>query len=124
MRVKSILSVSDRLIYALLALLILGSTMGFGGAVWWFAPCLSIGAFLLMFIKLIQNLPGGQMPILKSPLTLLGLLTLALAVFQLTPLPAPLARRLSSTATKSMLAGACRHWFMQMILMWNCLHLF
>ena len=84
---QTILSLSDRALCALIVLLILGSTVGFAGAVWWFAPVLAIGAFLLVLLKLTQHLLAGHMPILKSPLTLLGLLVLALAVFQLAPLP-------------------------------------
>ena len=95
---QAILSASDRLICALIALLILGGTVGFGGAVWWFAPVLSIGTFLLVFTKLAQILLTGRMPVFKSPLTLLGMLSLVLAVCQLAPLPAPLARCLSPTA--------------------------
>jgi hypothetical protein len=95
---QTILSLSDRAICALIVLLILGSTVAFAGAVWWFAPVLAIGAFLLVLIKLTQHLLAGHMPILKSPLTLLGLLVLALAVFQLAPLPPSLASHLSPAA--------------------------
>ncbi len=45
-----------------------------------------------------QLLLSGRMPVLKSPLTLLGFLALGLGVIQLLPLPPSLARRLSPAA--------------------------
>ena len=93
-----IVILSDRVICGLIVVLVLGSVLGFGGAVWWFRPVLSVAAFLLVAIKLAQSLATGKMPILKSPLGLLGLLALGLGVVQLAPLPAGLASRLSPTA--------------------------
>ena len=53
--------------------------------------------------------PGWQakMPLLKSPLTLLGLLALGLGVVQLAPLPAGLARRHLARGPRGLFAGAC-----------------
>jgi hypothetical protein len=82
----------------LIALVVLGATLGFGGAVWWFRPGLVLAAFLLVSIKLASFLAGGRFPLLKSPLTFLGLLALVLGVVQLAPLPARLALRLSPLA--------------------------
>ena len=94
-----IVSLSDRVICGLIVVLVLGSVLGFGGAVWWFRPVMCVAAFLLVAIKLAQCLATGRMPFLKSPLGLLGLLTLGLGVVQLAPLPADLASRLSPTCS-------------------------
>lgn len=89
---------SDRLIALLLGLLVLGSTLAFAGGVWWFRPFLAAAAALLVFARLSQDLLSGRVRFLKSPLTLLGLMALGLAVLQLAPLPPRLARRLSPLA--------------------------
>ena len=68
--------------------LVLGSVLGFGGAVWWFRPAFaacSLPAGPTVLLRLLQ----GRMPIFKSPLTLLGFLPLALGFLQLAPLPSP-----------------------------------
>jgi hypothetical protein len=88
----------DRALGALIALVILGSVLGFGGAVWWSRPFLVGTTFLLVMARLAQQLAAGKMPLLKSPLTLLGLLALGLGVLQLAPLPPKLASRLSPSA--------------------------
>jgi hypothetical protein len=64
-----------------------------------------MAAFLLVVITLIKHLLAGRMPILKSPLSFLGLAALSLALFQLTPLPASLASRLSPTAHEAYRRG-------------------
>ena len=71
----------------LIVVLVLGSIVGFGGAVWWFRPVLAVAAFLLVAFKLMQQLLAGEMRILKSPLTLLGLLALGLGVSSSPPCP-------------------------------------
>src|SRR5208282_5357793 len=96
---------SDRVICALIVVLVPGSVLGFGGAVWWFRPVMAGAAFLLVAIKLVQSLATGRMPILKSPLGLLGLLALGLGVVQLAPLPAGLASRLSPAAHEAYARG-------------------
>jgi hypothetical protein len=95
---QRILLAIDRAICALIVVLVLGGTLGFGGAVWWFRPVLVAATLLLVGAKLAQCLVAGKMPLLKSPLTLLGFLVLGLGVAQLAPLPAALARWLSPTA--------------------------
>jgi hypothetical protein len=104
LREKTVL-VSDRVICALIVVLVPGSVLGFGGAVWWFRPVMAVAAFLLVAIKLVQSLATGRMPILKSPLGLLGLLALGLGVVQLAPLPAGLASRLSPAAHEAYARG-------------------
>src|SRR5208337_4184474 len=99
---EKIVQSSDRVICALIAVLVPGSVLGFGGAVWWFRPVMAVAAFLLVAIKLVQSLATGRMPILKS---LLGLLALGLGVVQLAPLPAGLASRLSPAAHEAYARG-------------------
>ncbi len=103
-RDKTVLA-SDRVICALIVVLVPGSVLGFGGAVWWFRPVMTVAAFLLVVSKLVQSLARGRMPILKSPLGLLGLLALGLGVVQLAPLPAGLASRLSPVAHEAYARG-------------------
>jgi O-antigen ligase len=100
-----ILTACDRVVSALIVLLVAVSVLGFGGATWWFRPFLALAAFLLVAAKLAQCLAAGRMPVLKSPLTPLGLLALGLAVGQLAPLPASLARRVSPRAHEAYARG-------------------
>jgi hypothetical protein len=95
----------DRATAVLLALVVLGSTLAFGGAVWWFPPVLLTVVFLLVATNLIQQLATGRMPILKSPLTPLGLLALGLGLIQLVPLPTAFASRLSPVAHQAYCHG-------------------
>jgi hypothetical protein len=82
----------------LLALVLLGTSLGFGGVVWWAAPLVAVGSFMMVTAVLTRLVFAGRLPILKSPLTLLGLAVLVLALAQLIPLPGPIARRLSPRA--------------------------
>ncbi len=95
----------DRMLAATVLALLLGSALFFGGAVWWFRPALAFLAFLLVALKVTQLLIRGRVPVLKSPLTLMGLLLLALGVVQLVPMPEPLARRLSAGAHEIYASG-------------------
>jgi len=95
----------DRLLTAIVLALLLGSAVFFGGAVWWFRPAVAVLAFLLVVLKLTQHFIQGRVPLLKSPLTLLGLLYLALGLVQLVPMPEPLARRLSEQAHEIYASG-------------------
>jgi hypothetical protein len=94
----TILMATDRLLAATIAVLLVGSAVCFGGAVWWYRPAAVFLAFLLAGGKLLQCLVAGRLPFLKSPLLLLGLLALSLGVVQLVPLPQNVARRLSPGA--------------------------
>jgi hypothetical protein len=93
-----ILVLTDRLAAGAVLMLVSGSVLAFGGAVWWFRPVGALLAFVLAGAVLVQHVLGGRLPILKSPLSLLGFLALGLAIFQLVSLPAPLARRFSPVA--------------------------
>ena len=118
---QRILVASDRAICALIAMVILGGTLGFGGAVWWFRPGVVLAVFLLVSIKLASFLAVGTFPLLKSPLMFLGLLALVLGVVQLAPLPASLALRLSPWRTMFMLGASSPTWFMPMTPKRTCL---
>ncbi len=95
---QKIMRATDRLLAVTLVMLVLGSAMAFGGAVWWYPPVVVGLTFLMVAIRLVQFLLQGRMPLLKSPLTFLGLLVLTLGTVQLLPMPAGLARRVSPVA--------------------------
>ena len=103
---QTLLAICDRLVGWPLAAVILGATLGFGGTAWWFRPGLAAGVTVLVLLKLFQDLLIGRTPILKTPLGLLGLAALGLAVVQLPPLPGRLAERLSPTARAVYARGA------------------
>jgi len=102
---QTIVRTIDRLLAAAVLALLLGSALFFGGAVWWFRPVVAFLAFLLVVLKLTQLLIQGRMPFLKSPLTVLGLLWLALGVVQLVPMPEHFARRISAGAHEIYASG-------------------
>ncbi len=93
-----IMLATDRVMAVALVALVFGSAVCFGGAVWWFRPAVTAVTFVLVGSMLTQHLLRGRVPFLKSPLSLLGLLALALGLLQLAPLPPALARTLSPTA--------------------------
>ena len=75
----------------MLATLLVGTTLAFGGAVWWAGPVISGLTFLFAVACLLRIALEGKLRLLKSPLTLLGLLALGLGIVQLAPLPPALA---------------------------------
>ncbi|CAN5904101.1 hypothetical protein BH23PLA1_BH23PLA1_08210 [soil metagenome] len=91
-----LLALTDRLLAGLLVLIILGASIAFGGAVWWWRPVLAILTTLLVALGLFRLFLQGSWPLRKSPLPWLGALAILLALAQLTPLPSALARRISS----------------------------
>jgi hypothetical protein len=95
---QRIVAITDGLLAIALAALVFGSVVCFGGAVWWFPVAVAGLTFLMVVARLVQLLVQGRMPVLKSPLTLLGMLVLGLGVVQLVALPAGLARRVSPVA--------------------------
>jgi hypothetical protein len=97
---------ADRVRAAALVMLVLGSVLCFGGAVWWFRVAAGCLAMLLALATLVPFLISGRIPFLKSPLTFLGLLALALGTLQLAPMPAHLARVLSPGAQAIYSQGA------------------
>jgi O-Antigen ligase len=93
-----LLRVTEGILTAAIAGLVFGTTLAFGGAVWWAPTFIAALALLVVAACLVRMLLEGTMRVLKSPLTLLALLALGLGVVQLAPLPAPLATRLSPQA--------------------------
>jgi hypothetical protein len=101
-----ILAATDRLLAVLVATLLLGTTLAFGGAVWWARPALAMLTLLVVVGVLVRVPLVGSLRVLKSPLSFLGLLALALAVVQLAPLPGPVATRVSPRSYEVYSRGA------------------
>jgi hypothetical protein len=93
-----LLRVTEWVLTAAITGLVLGTTLAFGGAVWWSRVVIAVLTVLVVVACLVRMLLEGTMRILKSPLTLLGGLALVLGLAQLAPLPAPMAARLSPRA--------------------------
>jgi O-antigen ligase len=89
---------TDRLLGAVVVLLLLGTTLAFGGRVWWAAPVGGALCAALVLGSLFRMLLEGSVRVLKSPLALLGLLALLLAAAQLVPMPRVVAERVSPRA--------------------------
>jgi len=79
-----------------LVTLLAGTTLAFGGAVWWMSAAIAVLTLLFLTAWLAHVVLAGRMRILKSPLTFLGFMAVGLGVVQLTPLPGPIASRLST----------------------------
>ncbi len=88
----------ERLQIGLIVTLLAGAILAFGGAVWWARPAGGLLLLALVAATLARAFAGRGLVLLRSPLSLLGLCALGLAVAQLAPLPAPLASRLSPSA--------------------------
>ncbi len=86
---------TDRLLAVALASVLVGTTLAFGGAVWWARPVLALLTAVFVVLGMVRTLLEGKLRILKSPLAFFGLLALGLAAVQLAPLPAKAARVLS-----------------------------
>lgn len=93
-----LLLMTDRALSFLVATIVLGAALAFGGEVWWARPALAVLLMLLVLAWLVRIFLLGRWRLLKSPLASLGLLALMLALIQLTPLPASLAARLAPGA--------------------------
>ncbi len=95
---QRLLNGTDRLIAVVLVILLAGTTLAFGGAVWWMPAAVAGLTLLFLFAWLIHVLLEGRVRILKSPLTFLGLVAVGLGIAQLVPLPESIASRLSARA--------------------------
>jgi hypothetical protein len=93
-----VLLATDRVQTIAVVTLIFGSVACFGGAIWWFRPAVAVLVFLLVGAKLTQFVLIGRVPVFQSPLFLLWLMALLVAMLQLVPLPPSLASRLSPGA--------------------------
>jgi O-antigen ligase len=93
-----LLTWADRLSAVTLVFLLTGTTATFGGRVWWAPLWVGVLCVALVGLALVRVLLEGSMPVLKSPLTGLGVLALGLAVGQLVPLPARVSERVAPAA--------------------------
>jgi hypothetical protein len=86
---------TDRLLAAVLAATLIGTTLSFGGAVWWAKPVIAVLTLAFVLATLLHILLEGKLRVLKSPLTVLGALGVGLAAVQLASLPGTMAGVLS-----------------------------
>ena len=90
-----LLAATDRMVGALLATILVGTALAFGGATWWARPAVAALVLLLGGCWLLHAGLEGTWRLIKSPAPALGLLALLLALVQLAPLPPSLAGRIS-----------------------------
>jgi hypothetical protein len=90
-----LLQATDRLVCAVLATLLVGTTLAFGGGAWWGRPFVAALAAAFVLLGTVRIVLEGRLRVLKSPLAFFGLLAIALAAAQLAPLPPKAARLLS-----------------------------
>jgi O-antigen ligase len=93
-----LLRANEAILTAAIVGLVIGTTLAFGGAVWWAPVLIAVLAVAVVAACLVRMLLEGTMRVLKSPLTFLWIVALGLGVVQLAPLPPPLAARLSPQA--------------------------
>lgn len=86
---------TDRCLGALIALIVGGSVLAFGGRVWWGPPVLAALCGLLVGASLLRALLEGRARFLKSPLFALGVLAVGLAACQVAPIPPGVLARVS-----------------------------
>ncbi len=91
-------NVTDRLLTASLVALLAGTTVAFGGRVWWAPPVIGGLCLVVVLLGLTRALFDGSMTVFKSPLMALGVLAVGLAAAQIVPLPASLSARLSPSS--------------------------
>ena len=96
----------DRISAALLATLLVGTTLAFGGAVWWARPAIAALTFAMVLAWLGRAALTRSWRVLKSPLVPLGALSLALAMAQLVPMPGGMATLVSPGARAVHVVGA------------------
>ncbi len=89
------LTAIDRVLAASIVGLLVGTTLGFGGAVWWSPLLIGTLTALLVVAWLARVAVTGRWSFLASPLTIFGALGLSLAVVQSVPLPGEIAGRIS-----------------------------
>ncbi len=91
-------TLTDRTLAGLLGAVVPAGVLAFGGMVWWARPVLGCLVFAAALTWLVKVALEGTWRVVASPLGLVGALALALALGQLAPLPAALAKRLSPRA--------------------------
>jgi hypothetical protein len=94
LRIK-LLNGLDRLLATTVVAMVLGTSLAFGGGVWWARPAI-VGLALAMTLAWLGRVAlAGPWRVLKSPITALGVLAIGLAIVQLLPLPASVVERIS-----------------------------
>ena len=96
-----LLILTDRLLAVLVATLVMGATLAFGGGVWWARPVLAFSSFSWDRAGLARAGLAGAWRITKSPLPLVGLLGLFLGLSSSRPCPTPLRVDFASLAGRS-----------------------
>jgi hypothetical protein len=99
-------SLSVRVQAGLIVATLVGSTLAFGGAVWWARPMLAAMLGSLAVATVVRSTLEGRFTALRSPLGAIGAMVVLLALVQIAPLPAGLARRLSPRARAAYTLGA------------------
>src|SRR5882724_10966051 len=75
--------------------LLLGTSLAFGGGVWWARAVITGLTLVVVLAWLGRTALAGPWRVLKSPLTALGTMALCLGFIQLLPIPASLVERIS-----------------------------
>jgi hypothetical protein len=91
-------SALDRVLAIALAVLLFGTAVAFGGAVWWAPAFVAVLVSVMIVVWLARLVISGNWHVLKSPLTGLGLLAIGLAACQSAPIPATLSKLVSPHA--------------------------
>ncbi len=94
LRIK-LLTGLDRLLAMGLAGLLLGTSLAFGGGVWWARLAIAGLTFAIVLAWLGRSALAGPWRMLRSPLTPLAAIALMLGVVQLLPIPAELLAQVS-----------------------------
>jgi hypothetical protein len=92
---QRLMAATDRCLGVLIALILGGSVLAFGGKVWWGPVVLAVTCALLVAASLFRTLLEGRARFLKSPLFALGMLAVGLAACQVAPIPAGIVARVS-----------------------------
>lgn len=88
----------DRTLTGAVGLLLGGSLLAFGGAVWWARLAIVVAVLGLLVLLMARFVVAGRCAVVKSPLIVMALLGLALGMVQIVPLPAMLAQRIAPRA--------------------------
>ena len=95
----------DRIVAVQVVLIVAGTALAFGGAVWWMKPTLAVLATMLAITSAARAAMLGRLVVLRSPMTALGVLALMLAAAQVVPLPGRLAAMASPSARSAHALG-------------------
>jgi O-antigen ligase len=82
-----------------------GTTLAFGGRIWWGSLAVAILALGLAVLSLLRMLLEGKMRLIASPLSLLGALALLLAIAQIAPVPPRVSHWLSPSSRAAYTVG-------------------